>query len=67
MKYRCLKKISGVEVIGRGGFILWKSNQIFKRFTDQLLRISPRFQALRVDEKDYHYRSFYYRKELWIS
>ena len=45
------KKISGVEVIGRGGFILWKSNQIFKRFTDQLLRISPRFQALRVDEK----------------
>jgi len=43
------KKLSTVEVIGRGGFMLWKSNQRFERFKDQLLRISSSFQALRVD------------------
>ncbi|PIK19580.1 anti-phage protein KwaB [Prevotella intermedia] len=42
------KKLSTVEVIGRGGFMLWKSNQRFERFKDQLLRISSSFQALRV-------------------
>lgn len=43
------KNLSPVEVIGRGGFILKKSNQRLERFNDQLLRISPKFQALRVD------------------
>lgn len=43
------KKLSAVEVIGRGGFMLWKSNQRFERFEDQLLRISASFQALRAD------------------
>lgn len=42
------KKLSTVEVIGRGGFLLWKSNQRFERFKDQLLRISSSFQALNV-------------------
>jgi hypothetical protein len=42
------KKLSPVEIVGRGGYMLWKSNQRFERFEDQLLRISPRFQVLRV-------------------
>ena len=43
------KKLSPVEVVGRGGYLLWKSNQRFERFEEQLLRISPRFQVIRVD------------------
>lgn len=42
------KKLSPVEVLGRGGYILWKSNQRLERFEEQLLRISPGFQVLRV-------------------
>jgi len=42
------KKLSPVEVIGRAGYILWKSNQRLERFNDQLLRISSRFQVIRV-------------------
>ena len=45
------KKLSPVEVIGRGGYMLWKSNQRLERFDDQLLRISPKFQVLRVGAK----------------
>jgi hypothetical protein len=45
------KKLSPVEVVGRGGYMLWKSNQRLERFDDQLLRISPKFQALRVGEE----------------
>ena len=45
------KKISPVEVIGRGGYMLWKANQRFEKFNDQLLRISPKFQAIRVNEE----------------
>lgn len=43
------KKLSPVEVVGRGGYMLWKSNQRLERFDDQLLRISPKFQALTVN------------------
>ncbi len=43
------KKLSPVEVVGRGGYMLWKSNQRFERFEEQLLRISPRFQVIRVN------------------
>ena len=43
------KKLSPVEVLGRGGYMLWKSNQRLERFEEQLLRISPRFQVIRVD------------------
>ncbi len=42
------KKLSPVEIVGRGGFMLWKSNQRLERFNDQMLRISSKFQVLRV-------------------
>jgi len=47
------KKLSPVEVIGRGGLILGKAfaSERFERFEDQLLRISPKFQILRVNEE----------------
>jgi hypothetical protein pcarcW_14202 len=45
------KKLSAVEVIGRGGFMLWKSNERLEKFNDQLLRISSRFQALGVGDE----------------
>lgn len=44
------KKLSSVEVLGRGGYMLWKSNQRLERFEEQLLRISPSFQVLQVEE-----------------
>lgn len=44
------KKLSPVEVLGRGGYMLWKSNQRLERFEEQLLRISPSFQVLQVEE-----------------
>lgn len=44
-------KISPVEVVGRGGYMLWKSNQRLERFEDNLLRVSPKFQIIKVDEK----------------
>jgi hypothetical protein len=44
------KKLSPVEVIGRGGVILKKSNQRLERFNDQLLRITPKFQAIQVSD-----------------
>lgn len=43
------KKLSPVEVIGRGGYMLWKSNHRLEKFNDQLLRISPKFQVIRVN------------------
>jgi len=45
------KKLSPVEVIGRGGHILKRANQRLERFEDQLLRITARFQVLRVNEE----------------
>ena len=42
------KKLSSVEIIGRGGYMLWKANQRFERFNNQLLRISGNFQLIRV-------------------
>ena len=44
------KKLFSVEVLGRGGYMLWKSNQRLERFEEQLLRISPSFQVLRVED-----------------
>ncbi|MAO65308.1 MAG: DUF4868 domain-containing protein [Balneola sp.] len=44
------KKLSPVEVLGRGGYIIWKSQTRFERFKEQLLRISPRFQVLKIGE-----------------
>lgn len=45
------KKLSTVEVIGRGGHIFERTNQRLKRFEDQLLRITAKFQVLRVNEE----------------
>lgn len=45
------KKISPIEVLGRGGYILGKANQRLKRFNEQLLRISRSFQIIRVNEE----------------
>lgn len=45
------KKLSNVEVVGRGGYMLWKSAERFERFDDQLLRISPKFQAIRAENE----------------
>lgn len=45
------KKIYPVEVIGRGGHILKRANQRLERFEDQLLRITSKFQVLRVGEE----------------
>ncbi len=42
------KKLSPIEILGRGGYMLWKSNQRLERFEEQLLRISPSFQVLNV-------------------
>lgn len=45
------KKLSPVEVIGRGtSYILKKAAERFERFEDNLLRISPSFQAMSVNE-----------------
>ncbi|RZK39127.1 MAG: DUF4868 domain-containing protein [Pedobacter sp.] len=45
------KKLSPIEVIGRGSsYILKKAAERFERFEDNLLRISPGFQALSVNE-----------------
>jgi hypothetical protein len=45
------KKLSAVEVIGRGGHIFKRANQRLERFEDQLLRITAKFQVLRVNEE----------------
>ena len=47
------KKLSPVEIIGRGGFLLWKevASERFERFNEQVLRISPKFQVLRVQNQ----------------
>lgn len=45
------KKLSPVEVIGRGGFMLRKARERFERFDEKLLRISPRFQVIRVNRE----------------
>lgn len=42
------KNLSPVEIIGRGGYLLWKSKQMFERFNDQLLRISSKFHIISV-------------------
>lgn len=45
------KNISPIEIIGRGGNIIKKSNQRLEIFDDELLRISPKFQVIRVQNE----------------
>ena len=40
------KKLSPIEILGRGGYLLWKSNQRLERFDKQLLRISPKLPSI---------------------
>ena len=47
---RIFKKLSPVEVFGQGGFLLWKSNNRLEQFQDQVLRFTPNFNALLVDD-----------------
>lgn len=43
------KKLAPIEIIGRGRYMLWKSNQRLERFEEQLLNISSKFQVIRID------------------
>ncbi len=44
------KKLTPVEkIIGRGSYLLWKADQRFEKFEDNLLRISPSFQMIRIN------------------
>jgi hypothetical protein len=45
-----MKQLSSVEVFGRGGYMLWKSDEQFKRFEDKVLRLTPKFNAVKVGE-----------------
>ncbi|WP_420592723.1 anti-phage protein KwaB [Robiginitalea biformata] len=44
------KKLSPVEVFGRGGYMLWPSNDRLMRFENKVLRLSPGFHAIIVEE-----------------
>lgn len=44
-----LKQLSPVEVFGRGGYMLWKANQRLEKFEDKVLRFTPKFNAVKVD------------------
>lgn len=45
------KKVSPIEIIGRGGHIFKKANQRLERFEDQMLRITSKFQVIRVNNE----------------
>ena len=47
---KLFKKLSNVEVFGRGGFLLWKSGNKLERFNDKVLRLTPNFNAILVDD-----------------
>lgn len=44
------KQLSPVEVFGRGGYMLWKANQRLEKFEDKVLRFTPKFNAIKVDD-----------------
>ncbi len=48
-KISLYKRLSAIEVLGRGGYMLWKSGHRFERFEEHLLRISGSFQVLCVE------------------
>lgn len=45
-----LKQLSPVEVFGRGGYMLWKSNQRLEKFEDKVLRFTPKFNAIKIND-----------------
>ena len=47
---RLFKKITPVEILGRGWIVLWlKSNQRFESFNEQVLRFTDSFYALKIN------------------
>ncbi|NIJ46616.1 hypothetical protein FHR24_003106 [Wenyingzhuangia heitensis] len=44
-------KLSNVEILARGGYIIGKAKERFSKFNEQLLRISPKFQVIRISDK----------------
>lgn len=44
-----LKQLSSVEIFGRGGYMLWKSNQRLEKFDDKVLRFTPKFNAIKIN------------------
>lgn len=49
--FTLFKKLSAVEVLGRSGFILWEHDERLEKMEDQMLRISPKFQVIRVNNE----------------
>lgn len=47
---RIFKKLTPVEVFGQGGFSLWNTNNRLEQFQDQVLRFTPNFNALLVND-----------------
>lgn len=47
---RLFKKLSPVEVFGRGGYLLWKANNRLERFDDHVLRLTPNFNAIFLND-----------------
>lgn len=47
---KLFKKLSSVEVFGRGGYSLWNSNNRLERFNDKVLRLTPNFNSVFVDD-----------------
>ena len=45
-----IKQLSPVEVFGRGGYMLWKSNEQLERFEDKVLRFTPKFNGIKVND-----------------
>lgn len=46
---KLFKKLSPVEVFGRGGYLLWKANNRLERFEDKVLRLTPNFDAILIN------------------
>lgn len=47
---RLFKKLSNVEVFGRGGYLLWKANNRLEKFEDKVLRLTPNFNAIFLND-----------------
>ncbi len=45
-----IKHVSPVEIIGRGNFILWKARERLEKFEENILRFTPKFHALKINE-----------------
>lgn len=44
------KKISAIEIIGRGSYLIGKSNQRLQKYNGDLLRISQRIDVIRIND-----------------